>query len=409
MPRVKKSPGSLPGSLPEHLADSPRSAEGERTTLFDASGDSRIRVYRRDDKMKLVMHGYLPPDSAEEDVARQFGGGHYKCQLIAKDSQGASVIVTSREFDLPGAYKPPAGELPGLTQRAPDALPSLTSVSPTLPGASNVMEILQSGLVGSVIDLLNKAKQPTPADTGLAEVLRDIAKQASDDRRMMLDMMKGLGQAAPSRAEVLAELEVMKRVLSAPSATSDSKQQLTELVEAIKQLRDVSEEFNPTRNDPTDPLSFVPQVLEFMTEEQKLRRSKATPPAVSLVPATKVPAMPMSSEPVPGPMKPESVPLWQRVLVGEGPKLVGYAQRGEDAEEVAALAIKFAPSLRGAFTEFFNRPADEALTLLVRHVPGLTDYPTWAEDFVLAAQYELFGEGDEPEPGTSDPAPAPSP
>jgi len=405
MPRVSKSPKSPAkgpakgpvGSPGESPASS--SGEGERLSMFDVSGDSRIRVMRRDEKsMKFILHGYLPADSSEEDVATTFGGGHYRCQKIVKDAQGASVIESQREFDVPGQYKPPTGELPGLTQQQPQAAPAQAAIS-ALPqvGTGNVMEILQSGLVGTVLDLLNKARQPASTDGGMAEVLREMARQASEDRRLLMETLKAMQGQGTSRAEVLAELQQMKNLVAPTSAMEGGRSQLTELVSAIKELREVSEEFTGgSKSEPTDPLSFVPQVLEVLTEEQRLKREAQA----ARRPRPPQPAITQGGAPVPPqpaqPAQPEA-PLWQRVLVGEGPRLVQQAQLGTDPDDVAGLVVKFAPpQLRGAITEIMNGPTEDVVAKLKQFVPGLADYPTWTEEFVVAVQYELFGEPDDP-------------
>jgi hypothetical protein len=182
----------------------------------------------------------------------------------------------------------------------------------------------------------------------------------------------------------------------APSEAVAGRNQLTELVGAIKELREVSEEFSPSKPAETDPLSFVPQVLEVLTEEQRLKREaqaarRPRPPQPAITGGAPVTPQP------PQPAQPE-VPLWQRVLVGEGPRLIQQAQLGTDPDDVAGLVVKFAPpQLRGAITEIMNGPTDEVVAKLKQFVPGLNDYPTWTEEFVIAVQYELFGEPTDPE------------
>lgn len=349
---------------------------------------------RRDEKsMKFILHGYLPAEASEEDVATTFGGGHYRCQKIVKDAQGASVIESQREFDVPGQYKPPVGELPGLASRPPEVPASQSAITASSQvGAGNVMEILQSGLVGTVLDLLKAAKQPAPSDSGMAEVVRELARQASEDRRMLMDTLKAMQGQGTTRSEVLAELQQMKSLVSPTSAVEGGRSQLTELVSAIKELREVSEDLGG-KPVAADPLAFVPQVLEVISEEQKLRRGRQAQGRPA--PAAPTPAITQGATVSEAPASP--VPLWQRILVGEGPKLVQQAEQGSDPDDVAALVVKFMPgNLRGAITEFFNAPTADVLALVRQHVPGLNEYPKWTEDFVVGVQYELFGEPDDP-------------
>ena len=376
--------------------------------MFDATGDSRIRVMRRDDKtMKFVMHGYLPAESTEEDVALQWGGGHYRCQKIVKDSQGASVIDSSREFDLPGAYKPVTGEMPGIRPPVAPDVPPVNAGAPLYQqphsaSTGSAGEVLNAAMVSTVVDLLKMGREvaatrPDP-NAGLAAIL----EQMREDRAIMLKMIEKMGQQqqGPTRAELLAEMETMKRLVGGGENSSD---QLDKLVGAIQKLRDVSEEFSPKPTD-TDPLSFVPDVLKVLSNEQALRAQQRRPAAPVARPSIP-PAQPASTPPQP---KEEPVmtdmPLWQQVLRAEGPRLLNAAKRGHNPALVAGVAYDFAPeNIKDALAEFFDADVGDITKAIVENVPGIEEYPEWLADFIEAAGVTIFGDDEEPAPGTEPP------
>src|SRR4051812_1877305 len=80
-----------------------------QASLFDAEGDSRVAIYRRDDiTKKFVYHGQLAmEDASETGIASLFGGGHWRCQLRITDDAGREVIKRQRDIQIPGPYKPP--------------------------------------------------------------------------------------------------------------------------------------------------------------------------------------------------------------------------------------------------------------------------------------------------------------
>lgn len=394
MPRVKtprrspaRSPDESPGGSPEEAA------VGKRVTMFDPSGDSRVRVNRRDDKtMKYIFHGYVPADATEEDLSRLFGGGHYRCQKLVKDSQGSDIIDSQREFDVPGAYRPQTGELPGVEkQPALAATASSAAAGGAHPsGGDNPMSIIQADLARSYLEVGKAARElmREPADNVMKEVLAEMR----EDRRLLVSLIEKIGKPQDGgRKELLAELEVMRRLVAPATPTSGSKETLTELVDAIKQLRDVSEEFNPPTKAPENPLDLVPKVLEVISEEQKLRRGAQQPRALAVV----RPETPMLTPEQPAAAP---VPLWQRIIQKEGPKLIAAAQANRDPELVASVAYQFAPDqIKGALSEFFNGPTDEVVAKLREQLPPLNEFASWTEEFVIAAQIEIFGEPEEPE------------
>jgi len=196
-------------------------------------------------------------------------------------------------------------------------------------------------------------------------------------------------------------METMKRLVGGAESSGD---QLDKLVGAIQKLRDVSEEFSPKQTD-TDPLSFVPDVLKVLSNEQALRAQQRRPAAPAPRPSIP-PAQPAStSQPQP---KEEPVvtdmPLWQQVLRGEGPRLLNAAKRGHNPALVAGVAYDFAPeNIKDALAEFFDADVGDITKAIVENVPGIEAYPEWLADFIEAAGVTIFGEDEEPAPGTEPP------
>lgn len=357
--------------------------------------DDFIRLLRRDDyDKKMVFHGRLAPHEGTTDkVAELFGGGEYKAIYFTTTEKGSKIAAT-RTFKLPGSYKPPTTSLPGIGN-PPGVTP--TPSQPQQPGMKpevgtvNASEALNSALVGSVIDLLKSLRetQAAPAPrvewgpiiasltTVLTTLITTFGSRKQDDSvKQMLEMMERF-------------TEVLKPALSAPQQHSTVK----ELLEGVQSILDLKEQLDGKgAASAVDPemkmMEMGAKMIEVMSGAAKT--GAATPPRLS----PGQPAVPV----------PDTVPLWQRLLLGQKPALLRSATMGVDPAFTADVAITYMPSeVMGVVKEFVAMP--DALSKIMNTIPELQNFPQWTEKFLAAVTESMKDEGEPGEEGGGDAEP----
>lgn len=346
------------------------------------AADSYVLLHRRDETTKrLIYHGRLSLDEAsEEHVAKLYGGGYYRAQLRSPGESGAPVIVKTREFALPGPYRPPTSMLPGTqTVTAADAIPRAGMMN----SGGDANAILSSALVTQVLDLMKASKEVAlrPSGPDLMPLL--IAQMQSQMKMMEIMFMRPAAGGDP-RAEAMAMFhDVMEMVKGLNPAAVATKPQdlLTDLVGAIKQLRDVADDVNPSRG--SDPLmDSLPKLTEIMAEG--MRRGREEPNNIQHARAvvSKTPTIDAS------------VTGWRRVLLMQQPRLMQFASTGRDPEFCAEMAVQLMPAeIRGTMMEFVQLP--DFIQQAAATAPVLAQYPDWAARFLTEARILLLGLDDE--------------
>jgi hypothetical protein len=347
-----------PGGTPEEAG-----GEG-RASLFTADGDSRVAIYRRDDMTKkYVYHGILAMEEATETfVGGLFGGGHYRAQLRVVDDAGRPVIKRSHDFSLPGAYKPPTGELPGSPALAstPGA-PGRTAASfSTLPPGVSAGEALNSALVGSVIDLLKGMKDASRPTTPTIDWGPVIAGGTTILTALVTKLIER--PATDSKAEMLELLERFAAIVKAPvNQPGPAASGISDAVEAIRSLLEVKDMISGggEKPDATDQmLAGLPKLIEVMANQGR-------PPKRALPSETPLPA---------------DTPMWKRMLLGQRKGLLRSAAMGVEADFAADVALTYLPQeLTGTVKEFLAMP--NHVELAMETIPELRSYSTWTHAF----------------------------
>lgn len=373
-------------------------------SLFDASGDSRIRVLRRDDKtQKFVPHGYFPPTATEEHLLREFGGGYYWCQLLVIDEAGRSVVKQQKYLDLPGAYRAPKGDLPGIREETPKD--GVAAPGGLLPTGGDLASVLNATVLATFMDLIKTMKEVTTRPTPSPDpMLLQMMQQQSALQMKFMEVMLARPEtpAGDTKKDLLDMLRAMRDLFPPPehpasvANPNNPTEVIKTIVDAIKGLREVSDELSPDRQ--VDPMSqIIAPLAEVVISEHRARQGTRQ---------RRLPA-PAAAAPQPGGSVDQSAagaaasqaPLWQRVLAREGPRLLAQARVGRDPGFVAQMALEFAPpNIRGAIEEFFNAEEKDVLARLLAQVPELAEHPQWAVEFVQEAQDILFGTDEEEEP-----------
>lgn len=374
---------------------SPVDDDGIEGTIWTIpySEDAFVSIQRRDElEQKWVTHGRLSPQDAEpESVANRFGGGNYRVQLKDKNERGQFVQTQQHIYKVPGVYRPPE-RLPGLGPEPVRLAPEGPGASP-IESAGNQMRMLDAALVGTVVDLLKTAREGGKA-SGVDPALAAILEGMREDRNILVRLIeKVVDKPAAPPPDTFTLLKQLKELMPPPApapAPVTPTNQLKDIVEAIQTLKGAAQEFEPDRGDPL--LDTVRPMVEVIYGEYQEKQRRAGRPALPAGP-TGTPVL--ASGRVPDPAL-AALPLWHRVVLREGPKLLAQAQAGQDADFIAETAVRFMPAtIKGAMEEFFSR--EDAEAALVAAYPPLGEFPKWVNKFVTTVK-ELLGP-EEPEGG----------
>lgn len=404
MRRAKgKSRQAVGQAVAEEVAEG--SDSGLTGTVFDSiRDDAYVMVWRRNEASKrMVYMGRLAPSEATEEVLqRQLGGGYYTLREKIPNENGVMEFGRQRSFELGGPRKP-NGTLEGVGE-----LPQSPANAAPVPGApastgSDPRSFLDATMVTLFMDVAKAAREmKQPAATPdisiwLKPILDGQTKMMELLLNIVMNQSKGGGDSTKSALDMISKIRETFAPATAPNPGNPAEI-MKNIVETIKQLRDVSDDINPKRE--TDPMDVLGRMAEVIVTEQAERRKG--PPQRKLPPQPKGAPMPAVTDGAGRPLPP-----WQQILRKEAKRLLAQAQAGRDPDAVATLALEFAPAnIRGILTEFFSQDSEVVMALIAENVPGIAEYPQWVQDFVLSAQDRLGlldeedGEGEgEPEPG----------
>lgn len=388
-------------------------------SLFDASGDARVRVFRRDDRtQKMVTHGFFPPEVSEEDVSKAFGGGYYRAQLVMPDpASGLTKIKQSRDFQIPGAYRPPShiNSIEDVSKNGGSASSPAAAIAATAgmvpSGGGDLMEVLKAGIINTLLDMM-KTNRETRAPVGPDPMLLKLMEQQAATQQKMMEFMLTLAtkDTGDSRKEILATLAQMKELVAPPAvATGDPMAMFNTMLETFTRMREVADDINPKATTGSDPLmDSIPKLVEVVAEQHAMNKQQRV--ATRPVPG---PAGGVAQMPVVGtiqPADPNPPTIWQQILRNHGPRLLASAVAKHDADVIAGTAILFAPPhVREALALFFHRDSNEVAGDIQTEIPAMADHREWLDEFIEAAQARLFpdefsdeGEEDDAEDGDGD-------
>jgi hypothetical protein len=150
------------------------------------------------------------------------------------------------------------------------------------------------GIVAKTSVTIAQALKTAPdmrRDDGLAQVLSTIA----EGQRAMLQALTERPQQKDPTEEMTKMLGLMVTMRQAMGIDAQPRSQITEIVSAIRELREASEEINPDKEPPDSLLGALPQVLDVVKAGMAQQQPQAQPmPLVELPPS-------MASAPTPQP------------------------------------------------------------------------------------------------------------
>lgn len=400
---VELDPHAQPDAPPEEAG-----GEGSES-LFDASGDARVRILRRDDRtQKMVTHGYMEPTVSEEQVSARFGGGHYRAQLFVPDDSGVPKVKRSRDFDIPGPYKPPA-KINTMDEVGPHAPVQQQNGGTALPlvvgGGDDLMQVLKAGIINTLLEMMKSTKEMsaprTPAvDPMLVEIMK--AQAATQSQMMQFMLTLATKDGGDSKKDMLDLMAKMKELVAPPASANgvvpaDPMKMFNNMLETFKSFREAAEDVSPPSDGMGGILSAAPKLIEVISEQHQMQKNAAAAAASQ----PRAAQQPIVGTIAPQPQGPPPA-LWQRALREHAGRLVASAAAKHDPDVIAGTAILFAPpALLEAFKIFFHRSEEEVAADVFTEIPLLAEHREWVADFVVAAQERLFPEEfegeDEPE------------
>jgi len=380
--RLAVAPDTSAAETPVEAAESAE-GPGPGLSLFDASGDNRVRCLWRDPKrQKWTAHGYFPPDVTEEALLKAFGGGDYMLQLLVQGGEGREVIKQTRRITLVGPHFIPQ-ELPGIRDQS---LPTTQTMLPGIPaGGDDLMTVLRAGIINTLLEMMKSSKELRPS--GPDPMLLELMKQQSATQMKMMEFMLTLATKDDSgggRKTILAEMLQYKELFTSPGSgavPANPMEMFNNMLDTFKSFREAAEDVAPSRDNGDPVLNAIPKLVEVVAEQHQMQKAAAVrnaKPAVTSPVQAQLPAG-------------ENVPLWKRVLQHEGPRFVAEARAGRNPETIAAMSVEYMPpNIVGAMKEFFHHTAGEVTAQIIVEIPALAEQPTWVTEFVEHVQFLMF-------------------
>lgn len=385
-------------------AANPSETGGEGVaSLFDFQGDARVRVLHRNEKtQRYEPHGYFPPEATEETILSEFGGGRFRVQLLVRDDTGREIIKTTRDIDLPGQYKVPTGDLPGIGTRAAGAPKvqngngAAVATIPTIPGSDDLMSVLKAGIINTLLDMMktNKEVKSPAMDPAFVEIMKAQAASQQQMMTMMITMMTPLltrGEG-DSKKELLAMMTQMKEIIAPAAAAGDPMAMFNTMLETFTRMRDVAEDINPRPESGSgDPImDSIPKLVEVVAEQHQM--NKAARGQVTTTRTVPGPAGGTAQMPVVGTIGPNPpLAIWQQILRAHAARLLAAATAKQNPDVIAGMAILFAPpNVKEALALFFHREPVAVVADIQTEIPAMADHREWLDEFVEAAQEQLF-------------------
>ena len=218
--------------------------------------------------------------------AHDSGGGQLRVYKIDKGSLVWCETYTPEQFE--------AGDLPMLRDTFGPGDYELRLYGPH-PVTSKYGVIAKTRVV--IAQALKTAPDPR-RDDGLTQVLATIA----DGQRQMLQALTERPAPKDPTEEMSKMLGLMAMMRQAMGLDSQPRSQITEIVSAIRELREASDEINPEKEAPESLLGALPKMLEVVQAGMAQQQAQPQPmPLVELPPSMNVPIPQPQPQPQPQP------------------------------------------------------------------------------------------------------------
>ena len=330
----------------------------------------------------------LEPDEEVEETAtdrvasilrraHDSGGGQLRVYKIDKGSLVWCETYTPEQFE--------AGDLPMLRDTFGPGDYELRLYGPH-PVTSKY------GVIAKTRVVIAQALKTAPdlrRDDGLAQVLATIA----EGQRAMLQALTERPQQKDPTEEMTKMLGLMVTMRQAMGIDAQPRSQITEIVSAIRELREASEEINPEKESNDSLLGALPQVLDVVKAGMSQQQAQAQPmPLVELPPSIASAPIPQPQpQPNPQPNEEQAVfnPLVILQLKAYLKTLINMAQSNKPIEAGAQFVYEKMPD------EIVELMAlDNWFELLLEVAPESKAHKDWLTQ-VRDHAMSLFDQGDE--------------
>ena len=362
--------------------------------MSDVMGDGGVspiaRIYRQDGD--TGMESFVDKVSAtmisEEWLAKQYGGGEYRVQFRGPTKGGKVGYTGQKRFSIDA-------KIPRRTPRyqEPAVNPPNESGGGLTPDGDMAM-LLKSQIVDMVRSSSEQRRNDAQMQAATLQMMMGMMQQSS---QMMQGMIATMVTAKGESTDLLTKL----LPILAPKAGGDPlemliklkaldgpKNNLSEMLEAIRQLKETSEMFGPQGSDDDGMMGMVkslaPSVMGLLANANERANANARPPMRPMARPSPVGAlaapMPHETGELPATEEPEIVNPWKQITPFV-PMILEKAATDEDAGDYAYSVVGFVPlMMRGTLRELANRP--EAVQELTANFPAFAQYPTWTEAFI---------------------------
>jgi hypothetical protein len=250
---------------------------------------------------------------------------------------------------------------------------------------------------GRIVIEKRRGEESAPRQNSeLSQVLQTIAQ----GQQQMLAALTERPPAPDAQQQLMTLLSMMGAMREAMGANSPQKNQLSDIVSAMREMREVSAEFAPKEAPDTDnPMAMLPSILELVKTGMQQRPAA---PVQQAMPAVGYHVPGVIETPIPQPLpQPDPQPTGESEMDLAGIALMGHMNR------MMILAKSGADPAQGA-TIIYEKLPDEMIDLLEtpewfamleQVFPAAAPYKEWltkARDLALA-QFEADAAGDPPE------------
>lgn len=247
---------------------------------------------------------------------------------------------------------------------------------------------------------------PNPRQSGSPELAQAIELLARGQERI-IEALAMRPDPAAQMQQTLALMVSMREAMGlnvpppAPVAAANPTAMLSEIIGAVRQLREVAAEVTEPKADPSDPAAMLPAIFDMVKAAQSQSVPQTLPPVQIPASFEQVGAGPADVQ-VPQAM-PESQPdqnmntIQALVLRGLLRKLLSIAQAGKSPEEGGDWIAEKLPDEMLGYLDL-----DNCVEILISVAPEAAQHRDWLEAARLAALRAL--EGDEGEDGPDVPA-----
>jgi hypothetical protein len=224
-------------------------------------------------------------------------------------------------------------------------------------------------------------------DDGLAQVLATIA----EGQRAMLQALTERPQQKDPTEEMTKMLGLMVTMRQAMGIDAQPRSQITEIVSAIRELREASEEINPEKENSDTLLGALPGVLEVVKQGMAQQQAQPQPlPLVELPPS-------MAQAPAPQ-VQPEATPTEEPDMYNP----LALLQLKAYLKTLLNMAASKKPVEQGAQFVYDKLPdeivelmaLDNWFELLAEVAPDCTLHKDWLQQ-VRDKALGMFDEGEE--------------